>query len=165
MKKLIYRSFFGTKQMLRNGIALLVVLVAIGFSNKASAQFGKAYTFPLAVGDTLINTDTAFRPIPITGGYNELSFQVVLNKVSGTVAGKIYLLQSLDGANYTVTDSASYVPVSAYSKVTPTGTHIAIIQKQNAPSCNYLLMAVSSGTMNAPATFSYVARITATRLK
>jgi hypothetical protein len=87
---------------------ILFLALVIAFSFASQAQ--RASLMPLAVGDTMITSaslDTVIKTIPITAGYSALGIQVVGTKVSGTVSGKAYLYGSLDGTNYTVTDSSS----------------------------------------------------------
>lgn len=142
---------------------MLVVLLALtGY--KASAQYGNALTLPLIAGDTLNNVDTVTKLIRITGGFSGLGVQVNLNKISGTVAGKAYLWQSLDGSNYLLTDSASYTTLSTTqpSLATPTVTASAIFQKALVPSTYYLVEAVSSGTVSMQVKVLYTTRKYAT---
>jgi len=138
-------------------VALFVAFVGV---NKANAQSGNAYTFPLIAHDTLTNTDTIAKVIHITEGDNQLGIQVVLNKLSGTVAGNVYLFQSLDGSNYVRTDSSTYGVIQPNTQFTPTGTNIATFYKTWTPSCYYLVQIVSSGTVSAPIKVSYTARKT-----
>ena len=129
-----------------------------------SAQSGNAYTFPLIAKDTLTNADTLTKSIHITEGISELGIQVVVNKLSGTLAGKAYLYQSLDGKNYLLTDSASYTAVPVVGSaargtvVTATGTNVATFYKTETPSCYYVVQSLTSGTVSAVFTVSYTAR-------
>lgn len=51
------------------------------------------------------NTDTAIAIIKLAS-YNEaLTIQAIVNKTSGTIAGKVYLYGSLDATNYDKLDS------------------------------------------------------------
>lgn len=75
-----------------------------------SAQAQSATLMPLKAGDTLVTSsskDTVSKVITVTGGYSVMGIQVKATKVSGTVAGKVYLYRSMDGVNYTVTDSSA----------------------------------------------------------
>lgn len=87
---------------------LIVVSTLFATAEKASAQ--RATLLPLAAGDTLVTSsslDTVSKVIPFTAGYSAIGIQVVTTKLSGTVVGKAYLYSSLDGTNYTVTDSSA----------------------------------------------------------
>jgi hypothetical protein len=91
---------------------LILALLVIGLSTYA--QKGSAVKMPLAIGDTIVNTGTTSKIIPLTGGYNGVAVQVVLAKISGTGAGTVQIQSSLDGVNYvnigsafTITDVAT----------------------------------------------------------
>lgn len=115
---------------------------------------------PLVAGDTLNNTDTVTKVIKVTSGYSCGSIQVNLNKISGTVAGKAYLYQSLDGFNYQVSDSATYATLSTTvpAIATPSVTAIAVFQKTMLPSVYYAVVATSSGTVSAQIRVLYTSR-------
>lgn len=86
---------------------LMVALLSLT-TVKSSAQ--SAVLMPLVAGDSIscaASLDTVSKVITVTGGYSALGIEVVATKVSGTVSGKAYLYSSLDGTNYTVTDSSS----------------------------------------------------------
>lgn len=87
---------------------LILLAVVVGFASTAMAQ--RATLFPLLAGDTISTSssrDTVTKNILVTAGYSALGIQVVTTKVSGTVAGKAYLYSSLDGTNYSLTDSSA----------------------------------------------------------
>lgn len=87
---------------------LILLSVVVGFASTTMAQ--RATLFPLVAGDTLTTSssrDTVTKTFTATAGYSALGIQVVTTKVSGTVAGKAYLYSSLDGTNYTLTDSSA----------------------------------------------------------
>ena len=130
----------------------------LGFS--ANAQFGRAAAFPLIAGDTLNNTDTVTKTITATAGYICGAIQVNLSKISGTVGGKAYLYQSLDGANFVVTDSATYTTLSTTvpSITTPTVTAVAQFQKTPLPSTYYAVVATSTGTVSMQVRVLYTLR-------
>jgi hypothetical protein len=87
---------------------LIILSMVVGVAFSATAQY--ATLMPLKVGDTISTSssrDTVTKVITATAGYSALGIQVVTTKVSGTVAGKAYLYGSLDGINYTLTDSSA----------------------------------------------------------
>jgi len=128
---------------------ILSLLLVIGFAiTSATAQ--RASTIPVAAGDTTVNTDTASKVLSITAGYSGVIIQPIVSKVSGTVAGKVYLYQSLDGVNYTAaTDS-----ITLSNQATNTGLWI-----KSAPNpVYYKISAITSGTQSSILGVKYVAR-------
>jgi hypothetical protein len=84
----------------------IIVLLAIVLSGIAAhAQIGSAIKLPLKAGDTILNAGTTNRVIKFTGGYSGANIQVNVTLVSGTGAGTLTLLSSLDGVNYKVVGS------------------------------------------------------------
>ncbi|MBS1915664.1 MAG: hypothetical protein JST87_05265 [Bacteroidetes bacterium] len=137
----------------------LIALVS-AFCFQSHAQFATATTFPLIAGDTLTNTDTVTKVIKATAGYEASSIQVNLNKISGTIGGKVYLFQSDDGVNFIVTDSANYTTLSTTtpSIQTPSATASAIFLKNPIHSVYYLVAATSTGTVSAQVRVLYTLR-------
>lgn len=126
-----------------------MLLLVIGFSiTTASAQ--RASTIPVAAGDTTVNTDTASKVLSITAGYSGVIIQPIVSKVSGTVGGKVYLYESLDGTNYgAATDS-----ITLSNQATNTG-----LWKKAAPNpVYYKISAITSGTQSSILTVKFVAR-------
>ena len=102
----------------------------IALSYAVCAQ--NATLIPLAAGDTISTSsskDTVNKVIRVTAGYSAMGIQVVTTKVSGTVVGKAYLYSSLDGTNYTLTDSSS-----AFANQT---TNTAFFTKTTTPYTYY----------------------------
>jgi hypothetical protein len=109
---------------------LILLSVVVGMVSTTIAQ--RATLFPLVAGDTLTTSssrDTVTKVITVTAGYSALGIQVVTTKVSGTVAGKAYLYSSLDGTNYTLTDSSA-----AFANQT---TNTAFFTKTTTPYVYY----------------------------
>jgi len=109
---------------------LILLSVVVGIASTTMAQ--RATLFPLVAGDTLTTSssrDTVTKIITATAGYSALGVQVVTTKVSGTVAGKAYLYSSLDGTNYTLTDSSA-----AFANQT---TNTAFFTKTTTPYTYY----------------------------
>lgn len=107
-------------------IALLVMIVSVtSFSQSATLM-------TLVAGDsvsTSASKDTVQKIITATGPYHTLGIQVVTTKISGTVVGKAYLYSSIDGTNYSVTDSSA-----AFTDVT---TNTAVFTKTSVPYTYY----------------------------
>ena len=126
-------------------LLVLILLFSAAFTSKA--QFGRAALFPTIAQDTLTNVDSVSKVIVATAGYNAMGVQVNVKKISGgNVTGKAYIYESLDGVNYIITDSASYVAVPAWSYTTATATHVAIFNKATVPGVYYNILAVSTDT-------------------
>lgn len=109
---------------------LLVVITGMFFTTEVKAQ--SASLLPLIAGDSISTSaskDTVQKVITATGPYHTMGIQVVTTKISGTVAGKAYLYSSLDGSNYTLTDSSS-----AFTDVT---TNTAFFTKTSVPYTYY----------------------------
>jgi hypothetical protein len=143
-------------------IVSILILSLIVFVSQA--QTGRAYVFSLIPGDTLVNADTSVRVIPATAGYSALAISVNVTKLTGSaITGKAYLYQSLDGANYALTDSALYVTNPQFSanltaNIVPTYTATATFQKTTTPSVYYLVAATSTGTVTEKVQFLYTVK-------
>lgn len=122
-------------------IILSMLAMVIGMTTQAQ----RATTLPLAAGDTITNTGTASKVLPVmTGGFEGVVVQVNLTKLSGTGAGTTGLYGSLDGvtytqigSNYTITNTttqAAYfsvtAPIPVYLKVLSTGSGTESVKQQ-----------------------------------
>lgn len=76
----------------------LLVALVIGIASISQAQAPKRMS--VAVGDTLVNTDTLYKTFDISAGYAVVGVQVVVTKISGTVAGNVILQKTMDGTNW-----------------------------------------------------------------
>jgi len=138
-------------------------MLTVTFSVASRAQFSTAYTFPVVAGDTLNNVDSVAKLVRATAGYNCMGFKADLNKLSGTVAGKLYLYASNTNDSWALIDSATYSPIPAGVSGTTMGalngyTHTAVIQEPRVPWTYYLVVPTSSGTVQAPVRVSYILR-------
>ena len=117
------------------------------------------------VGDTVVNTGVATDSIIVPYSYANAAFQIVITKVSGTVAGTVLLQGSLDGMNW---NSISADTVTATNTATQNfmweipgrpkvsnSAHIAatvegIFYRSDAlPYLYYRMQYTGSGTMKA----------------
>lgn len=113
---------------------LLISLVVL-LSVSASAQTTQSVTF---IGsDTLTNADTIVKNLTLSTTANGIILQPVVTRVSGTAAGKVVLLQSIDGTNFIRTDSIAFTNVV---------TNTAFITKSQPLAPYYRVEFVSSGT-------------------
>jgi hypothetical protein len=125
----------------------LLFLFALVIASFSITHAQSATLLPLVAGDTLTNTDTLYKNISVTAGYSVLGLQVNVTKISGTVAGNVVLIGSLDGTNYqpvlgdtVALANTTGVQTLKFRRVAPEGT-------------SYRLLFISSGTQ------SYVPRI------
>jgi hypothetical protein len=115
---------------------ILFLLLLIASVQVASAQ---AYTeLPFTSADTLTNADTIVKNITLSSSASDgIILQPVITRLSGTAAGKIVLLQSVNGTDFIRTDS-----VTLSNLVTNT----AFITKTSPLSLYYRIEFISSGT-------------------
>ena len=106
-----------------------------------------AVLMPLAAGDTITNTGTASKVLPVTSGNSGVVFHVVYTKISGTGAGTTQLQGSNDGVNYVNIGSAYTI-----TNVTTQSTLFTIA----APTPKYLkLLSTGSGTESVQVRYWY----------
>ena len=106
-----------------------------------------AIVMPLIAGDTAVNTTAVTKAVPVTAGYSVAGFQPVLTKISGTVAGKTYLLARLDGTNWVRQDSITNLDIT---------TNTTLWSKANPAGTQYAVQVVGTGTMSAQLRVWYV---------
>lgn len=103
---------------MKNIFKLLMVALVMLFVMDASAQL-RTLTIP-AAKDTLTNTDTAEATLQANGMAGIISFQVSVEKISGTAGGTATIYGSHDGVNY------AKLSDSVYTITNTTGTQAAI---------------------------------------
>lgn len=122
MKKLFFLSAF---------------LVSLAFTSQAQQKFPNTSTTGVVNKDSLTNVDTVLSTFH---GANNLSLgtiQVNIVKKSGTVAGKAYILGSVDGVIYTKVDSVTFVDGPVFT---------AFFKYTTLPYDFYQVQSISSGT-------------------
>lgn len=72
---------------------------------------------PLPLLDTVANAGNSEHVISVSGSYNNGVFQVVGTKISGTIAGKTYLMGSVDNTNFVKLDSVTNTNVTTNTKI------------------------------------------------
>jgi hypothetical protein len=128
----------------------LIFLFALVVSLTISANAQRAFTMPLAAGDTIVNTGTSSKVILLTAPYQGIAVQVILTKLSGTGAGTVQLQGCNDGVNYTNIGSAFTI-----TNVTTQSTMFYV----TGPVPVYLkVLATGSGTESVVQTVNYVLR-------
>jgi len=123
----------------------MLLMIALCTITAISAQ--QPTKMPLVAGDTVVNTGSVTKAFTVTAGYSTLGVQANLVKISGTVAGKVYLQSCLDNSHFTTTDSVTVTDIAVntirFSKPAPSDTY-------------YRVVATGSGTMSAVLTVYYV---------
>jgi len=105
-------------------------------------QYGKATKEPVLAGDTVTNGIAFTKVISATAGYNSITFQPVVTRVSGKVYGWLKLYGSLDGVYYNTTKGGSAIALdSAKIGLATTGTQGRILGYSitGSPYCYYKL--------------------------
>lgn len=103
------------KNLFKIGI-LAVTLFICSVTAKAQSNTGYFASATNASGlDTVTNTATKTQTLALAGGWDVVTIQVAITKISGTVGGTLTLKGSVDGIAYTTIGSA----------VTPTDTTAA----------------------------------------
>ena len=119
-------------------VLLFVALLSINFV--AKAQITKALT---VASTSITNTGTATLTAVASDVYKQISFQVNITKVSGTVAGKITLLGSLDGVNYKRVGGLDSVVLADQA------VNVGLLKLADCPYNYFKLQTTGSGTMVA----------------
>lgn len=132
---------------------LLLSLLAgamLCFNSTAKAQtnvYGSGQLFPLIAGDTLVNVDTVMKVITTTAGYRDMGVQVLVTTLTGTPAGKLILLGSMDGLTYTATDSIALSAKQVNSAIPTGGANLtAFVWKTGVPFSHYMVMATNTAS-------------------
>jgi hypothetical protein len=127
-------------------LSLIVVMVLAG-----STFAQKATLMPLVAGDTVTNSGTVSKVLPVfTAGYSGVVIQPVLTKLSGTAAGTIILYESLDGTNYKSTgDTLTLTNVT---------TNTVVWKKTSPVPVYYKAVAGGGSSVSAVLRIYYVAR-------
>lgn len=86
----------------------ILAFTVSSFSHKAKGQ-NVDYGGYFATLDTMNNADTVNYSADILGKKHNVTFQINVTKISGTVGGKVYIYGSADGTNYATTPLDSIV--------------------------------------------------------
>lgn len=128
----------------------LIFFIAFGLLGvAANAQVYNMTSIYSQNSDTVVNTASEVLTKQINGVYSEVTVQVVVTKISGTVAGTVVLQGSIDGTNYVTlnhlaqpaaNDTVTNTNVASQSWIWAIGTSKYIY---------YRVLATGSGTMSA----------------
>lgn len=119
-------------------------LTGNGYGKRLVSNMTQAYG---STSDTTVNAATGYVGITLSNYYTRVSFQAVVTKISGTVAGTVTLQGSNDGTNY-VTVSSSYATATTLSCTDQT-TNTKMFVVTGSPYKYYRLSYTGSGTMSA----------------
>lgn len=97
--------------------------------------------------DTCTNSATTYVGLPVLNWYQTVSIQVVVTKISGTVAGTVTVQGSVDGTNY-VTVSSSFSTAQTLSPSNQ-ATNTKLFTITGSPYKYYRLSYTGTGTMSA----------------
>jgi len=81
----------------------------ISFESKAQTPFVGTATNPTRA---ILNATADTATIKISSSYSVVTVQAKVTKATGTMAGKVYIYNSPDGANYTIRDSMTLTNVT-----------------------------------------------------
>lgn len=130
--------------------AMFAALVFVSVTAHAqSSPWGNGQEFPLILGDTATTTDSCIKVITATAGYRDLGIQVYLNKLSGTPAGKLILMSSMDGVTYTQTDSIVLSSPPVNSKTAPVAFLTAQLSKVGTPFTHYIVIVTNTAATSS----------------
>lgn len=99
-------------------VCMLLLLITTSYTADAQQLSSKKPT-----ADTLVDVDAATIVSDAIGDVKKIAIQVTAKKISGTLAGKVYLQASLNGVDYLTLDSLTLTNSARVSKIfTITGT-------------------------------------------
>lgn len=114
-----------------------IFLMALAFTVHAQQKFPNASTTGVANKDSLTNVDTVLSTFQ---GANNLALgtiQLNIVKKTGTIAGKAYILGSVDGIIYTKVDSVTFVDGAVFT---------SFFKYTTLPYAFYQVESISTGT-------------------
>lgn len=91
---------------------IIFLLFAFSFALSMEAQ-----TFNFTGTDTVVNTATVNIDLKVNNSYESGVYQIVVTKLSGTVAGNAILQASVDGTNYVNIDTLATTNVATQTKI------------------------------------------------
>lgn len=100
-------------------IFLFILALSVGFVGQSQVVVRKNYAAYLGALDTLTNADATSYTTTVNGPKSEISYQIKVLKISGTVAGHIKLHGSIDGADFgsAALDSVTLADASAVYQI------------------------------------------------
>lgn len=136
-------------------VLALSALLFLTTANVVNAQvsFKSVYN---STSDTTVNTGTAYLTVATTAANrNVAAIQVVVTKISGTVAGTITLQGSLDGTNFFALTDSTTSPTITTKTATDVASQTFAWLVNHSPWVYYRISYTGSGTMSA----SFIGRL------
>lgn len=127
-----------------------VALLLCAAQNESKAQVRDLYSSYGLTSDTVVNTAVGYLQTTVKGNYREEIIQVVVTEISGTTAGTVSILGSLDGSNFIalkLEEVATAVNTFAPADVGTAQTYMWRIK--NNPAYYYRVSYTGAGTMSA----------------
>jgi hypothetical protein len=134
----------------------LFILILTCLALTGSAQVTTLYN---ALGtnlqtDTVSNTGTGYVQVKVANQLapklcNNVSFQAVLTKISGTVAGTVTIMGSLDGTNYKAIPTAGTQTSVTTATALDVASQVFTWNLTGSPYPYYRISWTGSGTMSA----------------
>lgn len=134
---------------------LLLIIMCLGLT--ANAQLSMLSEYSLA-SDTVTNTGTGYLSVRNPGAKSGTTVQIVATKISGTVAGTISLLGSVDGINYKAFTLAEASTAGHTFTATDVASQNFIWRLNDNPYLYYRVSWTGSGTMAARFTAKLLSR-------
>lgn len=131
-------------------LAFLVTVAGFAQSSRGIDVPMKNYQYATKASDTVTNTGVgAVQTLRLGGDFRSTGFQIVCTKISGTVAGTITLMGSLDGTNFKA------IPTEATQTSMTTATALDVASQtfvwwfKESPFLYYRVSWTGTGTMAA----------------
>lgn len=134
---------------------LFAAVFLIGVS--AIAQTSMLSSFNLA-SDTVVNAATGYLQSQMKGSQESVAVQVVATKISGTVAGTLSLLVSLDGVNFKAAQLSEVATAVNTYTATDVASQTFIWRITGNPYLWYRISWAGTGTMSASFTGKILGR-------
>ncbi len=135
---------------------LLAAFLLVGVSAKAQIYSMLATTGNAS--DTVSNTGTETLTKMVNGTFTETTIQVVVTKISGTVAGNCILQGSIDGVNYVNLNHLGQPAANDTCTNTDVTTNSFIWTLGTSKYLYYRVKVTGSGTMSARITAKIMVR-------
>lgn len=129
------------------GVTLVAALLA--FSVESKGQVKNLLSTYNLTSDTVVNTATAYLTVQSKGPAETVTIQFTATEISGTTAGTVTLLGSVDGTNFkalTVQEATTAIPTYTATDVA-SQTNLWVIK--NNPYQYYRVSWTGTGTMSA----------------
>lgn len=130
------------------GMLLLLCLLSLGAQAQTSVLADLKSVYSLT-SDTVVNTATVtLTSAAISGPAQDVSVQIVCTEISGTTAGTITLLGSLDGTNFVALTDSTTVPAITTKTATDVASQSFLWNIKGSPYRYYRVSWTGSGTMS-----------------